>query len=89
MTASSTKADVNLFCSGLHANDRRFDLNGDGRVGDDDLELLVHDSLGTSFGDADLNGVFDSTDFVQIFTAGEYEDGIARQLDLVRRRLGL
>ncbi len=68
--------DVNLFCSGVHQDDRRFDLNDDTRVDNNDLDILIHDYLNTHFGDADLNGVFDSADFVLIFTAGEYEDDI-------------
>ena len=34
----------------------------------------VHDVLGTWMGDANLDGEFNSSDFVAVFTAGEYED---------------
>ena len=37
---------------------------------------LVQTVLQTDSGDADLNGVFDSSDLVLIFLAGEYEDTI-------------
>jgi hypothetical protein len=33
------------------------------------------DKLKTYVGDANLDGVFDSSDFVQVFAAGLYEDG--------------
>ena len=36
----------------------------------------VHDVLGTWVGDSNLDGVFNSTDFVVVFTAGEYEDKV-------------
>lgn len=30
----------------------------------------------TSYGDANLDGVFDSSDLVTVFAAGQYEDGL-------------
>merc|ERR1712138_329256 len=53
-----------------------FDLTGDGSVNQADVEELVSRIMGIPFGDSDLNGVFDSTDFVQVFTRGQYEDSI-------------
>jgi hypothetical protein len=53
-----------------------FDLNADGSVNGVDVVYLVETVLGTSFGDADLSGRFDSGDFVVVFTAGEYEDTV-------------
>ncbi|MCA9171165.1 MAG: hypothetical protein KDB23_26010, partial [Planctomycetales bacterium] len=41
-----------------------------------DYDALIHDVLHTSWGDADLNGMFDSGDLVRVFSVGEYEDGI-------------
>ena len=41
------------------------------------MNLLINDILGTGVGDANLDGVFNSTDFVQVFQRGEYEDNIA------------
>ncbi len=51
-----------------------FDLNGDGRVDyeGDRLEWL-HDLKQVYVGDADLNGLFESVDFVAVFVAGKYE----------------
>ena len=36
----------------------------------------VHDVLGTWIGDSNFDGEFNSTDFVLVFGAGEYEDGL-------------
>jgi hypothetical protein len=72
-------ADLNLLCQAIHgmnANDD-FDLNVDGKVDADDLDELVVNLLGITYGDANLNGVFDSSDFVQVFQMGEYEDNLA------------
>ena len=52
------------------------DLNEDGTIDFADLEVWVHDVQGTNFGDANLDGVFDSTDLVNVFEAGEYDDQI-------------
>ena len=58
----------------MPTGETRFDLNGDGVVGQRDLEVLVEDLANTSFGDANLDGVFNADDLLQIFQAGEYED---------------
>ncbi|MCA9196635.1 MAG: hypothetical protein KDA87_03820 [Planctomycetales bacterium] len=57
--------------------DSRFDINGDGVVSLEDHRVLIEEVIGTSFGDSDLNGVFDSRDFISVFQTGHYEDGIA------------
>ncbi len=54
----------------------RFDLNQDALVTDLDREIWVEDLKYTYFGDANLDGQFDTSDFVDIFVAGEYEDGL-------------
>ena len=61
------------------ANGATFDLDGDGLVDDADRTVWVEASdIGkTYFGDSNLDGEFNSTDFVTVFVAGEYEDGIA------------
>jgi len=56
--------------------DLQFDLTNDQLVNEDDREFLVRQILGTYFGDADLNGLFDTSDFVAVFVAGEYEDSL-------------
>jgi hypothetical protein len=67
-------ADVDLFLAGLRAGDATFDLTEDDVVDDRDLAFLIEDLLKTSFGDANLDGTFDSSDLVQIFQSAEFED---------------
>jgi hypothetical protein len=71
--------DADLLCSALRDLDplSQFDLNADGRVNQDDLDLLIRDLLNSGPGDANLDGVFNSRDLVQIFIAAEYEDAMA------------
>jgi hypothetical protein len=70
--------DVDLLCAEIldgGLNDD-FDLTDDGSVTADDVDELVLDILQTTYGDANLDGVFNSADFVVVFAAGEYEDDI-------------
>ena len=53
--------------------DAAFDLNGDSIIDQEDHRVWVKDLEHTWFGDADLNGEFNSKDFVQVFQAGKYE----------------
>ncbi|MCA9200147.1 MAG: hypothetical protein KDA87_21560, partial [Planctomycetales bacterium] len=69
-------ADVDLLCDALHAGDTSADLNGDGSVSPADMDYLIHNILGTHYGDANLDGDFNSTDLVQVFSMAEYEDGV-------------
>lgn len=70
---------VNSVCAAIHRDpfDARFDLNGDRRVTRDDLDLLVHDVLSVSAGDANLDGVFDSDDLIRLLASGTYEDDLS------------
>ena len=43
---------------------------------EDDRQAWVHGVMGTFFGDANLDGRFDTTDLVEVFRAGEYDDDI-------------
>jgi hypothetical protein len=54
--------------------DAMFDVNSDGSVAGEDLHVWVKDLKQTWFGDANLDGAFNSGDLVMVFTAGEYED---------------
>lgn len=64
--------------SGIRAHDDTHgDLNGDDLLTFADREIWVHNVESTSFGDANLDGSFDSRDLVTVFIAGEYEDSIA------------
>ena len=54
-----------------------FDLNNDGIADREDHRIWVKDLKHTWFGDADLDGQFNSNDLVAVFESGEYRDGIA------------
>ena len=72
--------DVNLLSEVIQAgrNPDSYDLNTDSFVNFDDFKLLIEDVnyLNTWIGDSNLDGQFDSSDFVTVFTAGEFEDGL-------------
>lgn len=70
--------DIFLLCEALRngTDDSAFDLNLDGTVSDADRDVLILDVLGSTYGDANLDGVFDSSDFVFVFQQGEYEDDL-------------
>jgi hypothetical protein len=69
--------DIDLLCAAIRANRTDVDLNGDGRLDAADMSYLLTDILGTTPGDANLDRVFNSSDLVQVFAAGQYEDQIA------------
>ena len=71
--------DINLLAAEIRAGSDNpvFDLDGDGAVNNKDHAAWVSDLANTFVGDSNLDGEFNSTDFVSVFTAGEYEDGIA------------
>ena len=74
-------ADVNALAVRIRDVDGRrswpnrsmFDLNTDVTVDDEDHRIWVT-GLKTWYGDANLNGEFDSGDMVQVFTLGRYEE---------------
>jgi hypothetical protein len=70
--------DLDLLWAQLRLSDRdlAFDLNGDRTVDQLDWNRLVVDLLQAQYGDANLDGRFDSRDFVRVFQSGEYEDAI-------------
>lgn len=74
-------ADLNLLLTevGSGENNAAFDVNGDGNVNVNDIVDYVENpaTLNTYIGDANLDGEFNSSDFVVLFSAGEYEDGVA------------
>jgi hypothetical protein len=55
---------------------RAFDLNGDGGVDLSDHQSWVKELKQAWYGDADLDGVFNSGDLVRVLQAGEYEDSL-------------
>lgn len=66
--------DVDLICAAIASEEGDYDLNQDGATDDRDVDVLVESLLGTSAGDVNLDGRFDSTDLVLVFQAGIYED---------------
>ncbi len=54
----------------------KYDLNRDDQVDSSDREHWVEQLKNTYFGDADLNGEFNTGDFVAVLTEGQYEDGV-------------
>ena len=67
--------DINMLNAAVHDMNHaaEFDLNGDKQVDAADLTVWVRDLKGTWFGDADLNGEFNSSDLVSIFREGKYD----------------
>ena len=71
--------DIDLLMADIRtpSGDANFDVNMDGSVNAADLDFWVADLKNTWSGDADLDGEFNSGDFVVVFTAGTYETGAA------------
>jgi hypothetical protein len=70
--------DINAFAAAIRSQSApvsTHDLNDDQQVDVHDLIVLVNFYLGTFIGDADLDGLFNSADFVFVLTAGKYENG--------------
>ncbi|MCA9168658.1 MAG: hypothetical protein KDB23_13375, partial [Planctomycetales bacterium] len=70
--------DISLLVSAINRaeNDMTFDVNTDNVVDNNDLRAWVHDIALTYFGDANLDGEFNSGDLIKVFQAGTYEDAI-------------
>jgi hypothetical protein len=56
-------ADIDFLYANMGSADWLFDLNSDGVADGDDVSTLVLDIFGTRFGDANLDGLVDLTDF--------------------------
>lgn len=70
-------ADIDLLTGAVGGGDLSFDVDGDGSVTADDRQVWIRDLKGTWVGDSDLNGEFNSADFVAVFQAGKFETGAA------------
>ena len=66
-------ADADLLCADIATESMTFDPNGDGTTTFADMEALVA-RMGSVFGDSNGSGVFGTTDLVDVFVSGEYED---------------
>lgn len=70
--------DIDMLSSAIRDGimDAKFDLDSDGTVAAADRTVWVEQLRNTFFGDSNLDGEFSSADFVTVFSAGQYEDGI-------------
>ncbi len=68
-------ADLDLQAEAIQAQDLNFDENQDGTVDVADRLIWLDNYKNTWMGDADLNGEFDSSDFVIVFAEAKYENG--------------
>ena len=71
--------DLDLQAVAINAasNALAFDLTSDGLVDTDDRDRWIEELRMTWYGDANLDGEFNSGDLVSLFSAGEFEDAIA------------
>lgn len=71
-------ADVTLLNESIAArnDDQTFDLDSDRKVDGYDRDIWVHELANTHYGDANLDGHFNSADLVQVFIRDKFEDDI-------------
>ena len=72
-------ADIDALSAAVRSGgtDSKFDVSGDGAVTEADRGMWVDSLRKTYFGDSNLDGEFNSGDFVTVFTVGKYESGNA------------
>ena len=72
--------DIDLLTHALRGDSPmaiEFDVDANGVVNQVDVDVWIERFARTFYGDANLDGEFDSTDLVSVFQAGEYEDAIS------------
>lgn len=71
-------ADIDLLSQVVRAGEfqAKYDLDENGLVNSDDRTQWVETLKKTFYGDANLDGEFNTTDFVLVFQQGEYEDSL-------------
>lgn len=65
--------DLHLLQLGMREGSVTLDITGDWKADIHDQDRWVHSLFKTSYGDANLDGKFDSADLVTVFAAGKYE----------------
>ncbi len=72
-------SDIDLLLRVVRENRQEpfFDLVSDGIVNQDDRTKWVVELAATYFGDANLDGMYNSQDLIDVLAAGEYEDLVA------------
>ncbi len=70
--------DIDLLTDAIHRGppwipETVYDLNADGHVDMDDRDFWVRELVQTWYGDANLDGKFNTGDLVQVLAAGKYE----------------
>ncbi|MCA9212179.1 MAG: hypothetical protein KDB27_03865 [Planctomycetales bacterium] len=72
-------ADIDMLTADVIAgnNTASFDLDNNAAVNAEDRRVWIEDLRNTYFGDANLDGEFNSSDFVAVFGAAKYETGEA------------
>ena len=70
--------DIDILSSAIRQEliDAQYDINQDGLVNADDRTHWIQDLGNTWFGDANLDGEFNSADLTLVFQSDEYEDNI-------------
>lgn len=69
-------ADMDLLTAAVGGNDTAYDLDGSGVVDNGDRRYWIEDIKNSYFGDSNLDGEFNSADFVAVFAIGEYDDAV-------------
>ena len=69
--------DLSILANNLGSSEPRRDLNKDSIVDGTDRDIWVHEIANTYYGDANLDGEFNTADLVSIFNFAQYEDDIA------------
>jgi hypothetical protein len=64
---------VERACADFHST--FYDLDDNAVIDQDDVYVWITGVFGSWLGDANLDGQFNSSDMVQVFTAGKYETG--------------
>ena len=76
MNSTLDAEDIDLLSRAVldGSDEPMFDVNGDSLVDENDRTYWVKTLAWTYFGDANLDGQFNTADFVEVLGAGEYED---------------